>query len=71
MQSHLGLSVHFSRKQFFLFIFERESMNRGGAERDQERERQSRAGSVPTESDLGLELTNHEIMTCFNQELVA
>ena len=52
-----------------MFIFERErerqSMNRGGAERegDTESEAGSRLWAVSTEPDSGLELTNWEIMT--------
>ena len=40
-------------------------MNRGGAERegDTESETGSRLWAVSTEPDLGLELTDHEIMT--------
>ena len=50
-----------------LFIyFERESMSRGGVEREREGERESQAGStmaVSAELDSGLELTNCEIVT--------
>ena len=50
-----------------LFIFERQrdSMSRGGAERegDAESEAGSRFRAVSTEPDAGLELTNCEIMT--------
>ena len=54
-----------------MFIFERErqtdrqSMNRGGAERQggTESEAGSRLPAVSTELDTGLELTNSEIMT--------
>ena len=40
-------------------------MSRGGAERegDTESEAGSRLRAVSTEPDVGLELTNHEIMT--------
>ena len=39
-------------------------MSRGGAERERERERiPSRLSTVSTEPDVGLEPTNHEIMT--------
>ena len=58
-------------KKFFLNVYlflrdwERQSMSRGGAEREGDTE--SEAGSwlwaVSTESDVGLELTNCEIMT--------
>ena len=48
-------------KSFYLFILgDRESTNRGRAEREEE----SQAGSVlSAEPDVGLELTNREIMT--------
>ena len=52
-----------------MFIYfrdrERQSMNGGGAERegDTESEAGSRLWAVSTEPDVGLELTNHEIMT--------
>ena len=50
-----------------LFIFERErqSVSRGGAERegDTESEAGSRLRAVGTEPDTGLEPTNHEIVT--------
>ena len=51
----------------FYFIFERErqSVNRGGAERegDTESKAASRLWVISTEPNAGLELTNHEIMT--------
>ena len=53
----------------FIFIFERgrESVSRGGAERERGRERQSEAGSrlwaVSPESDAGFEPTSREIVT--------
>ena len=52
-----------------MFIYfwdrERQSMNRGGAERegDTESETGSRLWAVSTEPDAGLKLTDHEIMT--------
>ena len=48
-----------------MFIFERESVcaSSAGAERETESEAGSRPRAVSTESDAGLELTNHEIMT--------
>ena len=48
-----------------MFIFERQSMHRGGAERegDTESEAGSRLRAVSTEPDVGLELPKHEIMT--------
>ena len=52
---------------FLMFIFERErqSVSRGGAERegDTESEAGSRLHAVSTEPNEGLELTNHEITT--------
>ena len=54
---------------FLIFIYfwdrERQSMNRGGSERegDTESEAGSRLRAVSTEPDAGLELTNHAIMT--------
>ena len=54
---------------FLMFIYfwdrERQSMNRGGAERegDTEPEMGSRLWAVSTEPDPGLQPTNHEIMT--------
>ena len=51
----------------FLFIFEieRQSENGGGAEGegDIEYEAGSRLRAVSTEPEVGLELTNHEIIT--------
>ena len=53
----------------FLCLFtserERESAHRGGAERegDTKSKEGSRLWAVSTEPDMGLELTNHEIMT--------
>ena len=48
-----------------MLIFERERVNRGGAERegDTDSEAGSRPQAVSTEPDVGLELTNSEIMT--------
>ena len=48
----------------FLFIFETESANGGGAEKegDTESGTVSRLRAVSTEPDTGLELMNHEIM---------
>ena len=52
---------------FFLgvyFVRERESMSRGGAETERERERiPSRLYAVRAEPDTGRKLTNREIMT--------
>ena len=54
-------------KIFFIIYFlrERDSMSRGGAERegDAEPEAGSRLRAVSTEPDAGLELTNSEIVT--------
>ena len=49
----------------YFWLRERQSMNRGGAERegDTESETGSRLWAVSTEPDAGLEPTNHEIMT--------
>ena len=48
-----------------MFIFKRQSMSGGGAERegDTESEAGSRLWAVSTEPHAGLEPTNHEIMT--------
>ena len=52
---------------YFKFIyFEREGMSRGGAERERERERERKnhkQAPNSTELDVGLELTNCDIMT--------
>ena len=49
----------------FIFDRERQSMNRGGAERegDTESETGSRLRAVSPEPDAGLELTDREIVT--------
>ena len=48
-----------------MFIFERQSVGRGGAERDGDTESEagSRLRAVSTEPDAGLELTDREILT--------
>ena len=53
-----------------IYVFERkretERVSRGGAEREREREREripNRLHLVSTEADVGLDLTNREIMT--------
>ena len=50
-----------------MFIFERQSMSGGGAEREREGDTESKAGSrlraVSTEPDAGLDPMNSEIMT--------
>ena len=50
-----------------MFIFERQSVSEGGAEREREGVTESETGSrlqsVSTEPDTRLELTNCEIMT--------
>ena len=50
---------------FFTFIFERQSTSGGGAGREggAESEAGSRLRAVSTEPDVGLELTDREIMT--------
>ena len=56
----------FLLKIFFnVYLFLRQSMNRGGAERggDTESETGSRLRAVSTEPDAGLELTDLQIMT--------
>ena len=48
----------------YLFLKERESMSRGGAERERERETENpRQAPRCTEPSAGLDFTNHEIMT--------
>ena len=42
---------------------ERESTNRGGAEREGEREKPKQAPPFSAEPDMGLQPTKHEIMT--------
>ena len=56
---------NFFFQRLFIFGTERQSMNGGGAERegDTESEAGSRLRAVSTEPDVGLEPTNHEIMT--------
>ena len=57
------LGIFFNFLNVYLFL--RESMSKGGAEREGDTE--SKAGfrlqAVSTEPNTGLELTNHEIMT--------
>ena len=55
----------FCKNSFNIYFGERQSVSRDGAERegDTESEEDSRFGAVSTELDVGLELTNHEIMT--------
>ena len=61
--------MHFFKYFFKVFIYfwdrERQSMSRGGAERegDTESEASSRLWAVSTEPDAGLELTDCKIMT--------
>ena len=67
----VGLAWNFSLKKFFLNIYlflrdrERQSMSRGGAEREggTESETGSRLWAVSAGPDAGLELTDREIMT--------
>ena len=49
----------------YLFLRERDSMHmsKGGAEKEGDRGSPSRLHTVSTQLDVGLELTNHEIMT--------
>ena len=49
----------------YLFLGQRQSMNRGGAERegDTESETGSRLRAISPEPDAGLELTDREIVT--------
>ena len=56
-----------------MFVFGRERVSRGGAERegDTESESGSRFWAVSTETDAGLELTNREIMTRAEVERLA
>ena len=57
----------FKKKNLYLFLRERQRQNssRGGAERDREKESEagSRLWAVSTEPDVGLKLTECEIMT--------
>ena len=50
---------------FLMFIFERQSVSRGGEEREGDTESEAGSGlqAVSTEPDAGLELKSHEIMT--------
>ena len=50
---------------FYLFLRERQSASRSGAEKegDTESEAGSRLQAVSIDPDAGLKLTNHEIMT--------
>ena len=58
-------STFYFLKYLFIFETERQSVSRGGAERegDTESEVGSRLRAVSTEPDAGLEITNHEIVT--------
>ena len=61
------LFIHYFKnllKKGLFILKERELKNRGGAEREGERERiPCRIFTVSKEPDAGLELMNHEIMT--------
>ena len=46
-----------------MFIFETEQAGEGGAEKEGDRESQAGPAGVSAEPDVGLEPTNHEIMT--------
>ena len=65
---NIVILVNNSFSFFFNVHFERESMSRGGAEREEDTESEagSRLWAVSTEPDAGLELTNREIMTWAN-----
>ena len=60
-----ALKKLFLKKYLFTLEGERQSVNRGGAEKegDTESEAGSRLRAVSTEPDAGLELTNHKIMS--------
>ena len=57
--------LHFKKNIFYLFLKERQSMSRGGAEREThtESEAGSRLWTLSTEPDAGLKPMNLEIMT--------
>ena len=63
------LKIYYLKKIFNVYLFlrdgERQSMSRGGAERegDTESKAGSRLRAVSTEPDVALEPMNHEIMT--------
>ena len=65
--SHWFFSLYFLFNFFnvYLFLRERQSTSRGGAERegDTESKAWSRLRAVSTEPNVGLEPTNREIMT--------
>ena len=48
---------------FIYFERERECVDRGGAERERETENPTQARAVSTEPDVGLKLTDREIIT--------
>ena len=56
------LPAIFRDAYLFIYLFERDSMRGGGAEREEE-SIPSRLHTVSTEPDAGLELTNCEITT--------
>ena len=61
----LPVGSFFQKNYFLMFIFETESEQGGGAEREgdpEESEAGSRLRAASTEPDAGLKLTNHEIM---------
>ena len=60
-----GLGSYVIIFNVYLFLRQRQSMNRGGAERegDTESETGSRLWAVSTEPEAGLELTDREIVT--------
>ena len=64
----LGFKKFFNVYLFILRERERECVSRGGAEREGEREREreripSRLCADSAEPDVGLKITNHEILT--------
>ena len=65
-QQNLGLEDVLFFFLVFVYFWDRESVNGGGAEREEDIESEvgSRLWAVSTEPDVGLELTNREIMTC-------
>ena len=71
VSNHEKHGMHFFFHLFFFFTIylfldrERQSMSRGGAERegDTESKADSRLRAVSTESDSGLELTNRKMVT--------
>ena len=64
VQAEPSLFIYFNVLNFYLFVLRpRQSVNRGGTERDTESKAGSRLLAVSTEPIAGLEITNYEIMT--------